>query len=354
MNKRFKKLKFLWILAFLLLLNSCTSISAYFGGKKETLNSNNVDFYIPTGSNIADLKQLLIQNKIIDDSAAFQAVLDYKEFKDSKVGAGKYIIAPNTEYNTLINGFTRNSLGNGNKEVEVEVTFNNCLHIRDIASKVSKQIEMDSATFVDYILSNEILRKYGFNEARIGALFLPNTYRFYWDTNHEQFIEKMASEFKTFWTEERLEKLKNIGLKSQSDAVTLASIVYKEQDKYPEEWKAIAGLYLNRIRNGWKLQSDPTFRFCWGDELDGVERLTYEHRDRDCPYNTYIYAGLPPGPIFIPPAAVVDAVLNAENNDYFYMCAKPKGDGLHNFAKTLSQHNRNAAEFQNWIRSRNK
>ncbi|RYM30814.1 endolytic transglycosylase MltG [Brumimicrobium glaciale] len=352
MNKQFRKLNYLWILAFLLLLNSCTSIDAYFGGKKKSLNQKEADFYIPTGTDIEELKNLLVLNKIIDDADAFQAVLDYKEFENKKVGAGKYNIAPNTEYKTLINGFTLNSLGNGNQEVEVEVTFNNCLHIRDIAGKVSTQIEIDSATFINYILSDSILNKFGFNEATIGALFLPNTYRFYWDTDHVQFVEKMASEFKKFWTPDRLAKLKQVGLSSQSDAVTLASIVFKEQDKYPEEWKTIAGLYLNRIRKGWKLQSDPTFKFCWGDELKGVERLTYEHRDRDCPYNTYIYAGLPPGPIFIPPADVVDAVLNAENNDYMYMCAKPKGDGLHNFAKSLAQHNRNAAEFQQWIRNR--
>lgn len=354
MNKRFRKLNYFLVLTLLIFFNSCTSIDAYFGGKKETLNQEKTSFYIPTGTNIEELKDLLVLQNIIDDADAFQAVLDYKEFQDNKIGAGKYIIAPNTEYNTLINGFTLNSLDNGNKEVEVEITFNNCQNIRDIASKVSTQIEMDSATFVNYILSDSILNKYGFNEAKIGALFLPNTYRAFWDTDHEAFVSKMAAEFKKFWTPDRLAKLKHVGLSSQSDAVTLASIVYKEQDKYPEEWKAIAGLYLNRIRKGWKLQSDPTFRFCWGDELDGVERLTYEHRDRDCPYNTYIYAGLPPGPIFIPPADVVDAVLNAENNDYMYMCAKPKGDGLHNFAKTLAQHNRNAAEFQQWIRNRKK
>jgi len=332
--------------------SSCTSINAYFGGKKETLNLVDTDFYIPTSTTIEELKELLISNDIIDDKKGFQAVLDYKEFKDNKVAPGKYIIAPKTEYNTLINGFTLNNIGNGNKEVEVEVTFNNCKDISDIAGKVSHQIEMDSIAFMHYILSDSILQKFGFNQARIGALFLPNTYRLYWDTDHIEFVDRMAIEFKKFWTAERIAKLQQVGLKSQSDAVTLASIVYKEQDKYPEEWKTIAGLYLNRIRQGWLLQSDPTFRFCWGDELDGVERLTYEHRDRDCPYNTYLYAGLPPGPIFIPPPEVVDAVLNAENNNYMYMCAKPKGDGLHNFAKTLAQHNRNAAEFQQWIRTR--
>jgi len=344
--------KFFILLSLFFLLNACTSINAYFGGKKETLNTENADFYIPTSTSFETLKLLLVNNKIIDDPDAFQAVLNYKKLEDRQLAPGKYIIAPSTEYNTLINGFTLNNIGNGNKEVEIEVTFNNCKDIRDIAGKVSAQIEMDSTAFMNYILSDSILRKYGFNQARIGALFLPNTYRMYWDTDHVQFVHRMAQEFKKFWTAERMEKLSQKGLRSQSDAVTLASIVYKEQDKYPEEWKTIAGLYLNRIRQGWKLQSDPTFRFCWGDELDGVERLTFEHRDRDCPYNTYIYAGLPPGPIFIPPPAVVDAVLNAENNDYFYMCAKPKGDGLHNFAKTLAQHNRNAAEFQQWIRNR--
>ena len=354
MHKEYRKLNFLWILSFLLVLNSCTTFNAYFGGKKETLNQVNSEFYIPTGSNTESLKTLLVLNNIIDDVDAFQAVLDYKEFKHKKVGAGKYIISPNTKYKTLINGFTRNSLDNGNKEVEVEITFNNCLHIRDIAGKISTQIEMDSATFINYILSDSILNKYGFNEAKIGALFLPNTYRVFWDTDHVQFVEKMANEFNKFWTNERMAKLKKVGLSSQSDAVTLASIVFKEQDKYPEEWTTIAGLYLNRIRRGWKLQSDPTFKFCWGDELKGVERLTFEHRKRDCPYNTYIYAGLPPGPIFIPPAKVVDAVLNAEDNGYMYMCAKPKGNGLHNFAKSLAQHNRNAAAFHRWISNRKK
>src|SRR5690554_3814492 len=91
MNKRFPKLKYIWILIFLILINSCTSITAYFGGKKETLNQKRTDFYIPTGTNIEELKELLVLNKIIDDSEAFQAVLDYKEFTDVNIGPGKFI-----------------------------------------------------------------------------------------------------------------------------------------------------------------------------------------------------------------------------------------------------------------------
>src|SRR5690554_964712 len=132
MTSSLYRYSFYLLISSLLFLNSCTSISAYFGGKKETLNEKEKAFYVPSKTDIQSLKNLLILHQIIDDVEAFQAVLDYKEFKDSKIGSGKYIIAPNTNYNTLINGFTRNSLGNGNKEVEVEVTFNNCKDVKDI------------------------------------------------------------------------------------------------------------------------------------------------------------------------------------------------------------------------------
>ena len=208
---------------------SCTSLDAYLGGKTTSVNTSESELYVPSPTSLEELIDLLVEQKIIDDTSAFRAVLDYKEFKSSKIGSGKYIIAPKTNYNTLINGFTKNSLGNGNKEVEVTVTFNNCKDIFDIAGKVATQIEMDSATFVNYLLSDSILNNYGFSKERIGALFLPNTYRFYWDTDHIDFLSRMAQEFKKFWTTERMEKLKHIGLNSQSDAVTLLQSYIKSK-----------------------------------------------------------------------------------------------------------------------------
>lgn len=331
-------------------MSSCDSVDAYFDGDKTTINDSITPFYIPSGATKSNVISSLYAEKVIDDTSAFLSVMNYKNIDGQKIGAGKYKIEPHTTYKTMINGFTRNRLGNGNAEVEVEVTFNNCQNVKEIASKVSRQIEMDSSAFIDCLMSDSILNKYGFSATRIGALFLPDTYRFYWDTDHVSFIESMAKQFKKFWNADRTAQLKqHPGISSQSDAVTLASIVYKEQDKYSDEWKTIAGLYLNRLRRGMKLQSDPTFRFCWGDELEGVERLLDVHKAIDCPYNTYLYKGLPPGPICIPPHQVVDAVLYAEDNNYLFMCAKPHGDGRHNFAQTLSQHNRNARAFQRWI-----
>jgi UPF0755 protein len=159
----------------------------------------------------------------------------------------------------------------------------------------------------------------------------------------------MAKEFKNFWTPERMAKLNKVGLTAPSEAVTLASIVYSEQSKNAQEWPIIAGLYLNRIKQGIKLQSDPTFKFCWGDQLKGVQRLLAVHRDVDCPYNTYKIQGLPPGPIYLPPVGVVDAVLNATKHNYIFMCAKPDYSGTHNFTASGAEHIQNASAFQRWL-----
>ena len=260
-----------------------------------------------------------------------------------------YRIESGTSYRQLLNGFTINSNGNGNAEVEVKVTFNNCATITDMCEKVAACIDIEAKELEDFILNGETLSKYGFTPETVAALFIPNSYNMFYDVTKEQFVDRMAQEFKNFWTPDRMAKLKKVGLESPSQAVTLASIVYGEQAKNQSEWPIIAGLYLNRLNTGMKLQSDPTFKFCWGDQLKGVQRLTFEHRSKDCPYNTYLYAGLPPGPISMPPAGVVDAVLNRDNNDYLYMCAQSNYDGLHDFAVDYATHDRNAKAFQNWL-----
>lgn len=350
---RSNRIKIIFIsLLFCFGLSSCDTFNAYLGGRKKTLNSKKVAFFVYSNTKVDQLIDSLVKHKIIDDVKAFKDVITYKSFTNHSLGAGKYSILPHTKYKTLINGFTINRLGNGNKEEEVDVTFNNCRDINVLAGKVAKQLEMDSAQFVNYISSDSVLQKYGFNKATIPALFLPNTYRFYWDTGYKEFTRRMADEFKNFWTPERKRKLKEVGLKDPSDAVTLASIVYKEQSQNPQEWKIIARLYLNRLVKGMKLESDPTFRFCWGEKLDGVERLTFKDAQIDCPYNTYKYAGLPPGPICIPPTQTIDAVLNPDQNDYLFMCAKPNSEGLHNFARTLRQHARNAQKYHEWMSNR--
>lgn len=324
-------------------------IGVFLDGRTSSSNQADVYFYFVACNGAESLATQLFEQKIIDDKEAFLNVANYKKLDKSRLALGKYLIKSGESYRDMLNGFTLNGNGNGNAEVEVDVTFNNCKDIYQLAGKVSKCISMDSTKFVDYITNGATLGKYDFTLEQIPSLFLPNTYKMYFDTDEKQFVEKMAQEFKNFWTSERTAKIAKIGLKSPSQVVTLASIVYSEQSRNADEWPIIAGLYLNRINQGIKMQSDPTFKFCWGDELNGVQRLLAVHRDIDCPYNTYKINGLPPGPICIPSTSVVDACLNRADVDYIYMCAKPDYSGRHNFAVSGAEHTRNATVFQNWL-----
>lgn len=321
----------------------------YLAGSHKSLNSSTQAFYISRSIDLNQLAEQLVKDNIIDDVESFISVGHYKSLTNKNIAPGKYMIEPGTNYRTLLNGFTKNSNGNGNAEVEVEVTFNNCRDIYQMAAKVSKSLDIDSAKLITYLQSGETLSKLGFTIEQLPALFIPDSYQMYWDSNEEMFVDRMAREFKNFWTTERKNSLNKIGLKSPSQAVTLASIVYSEQSVNSDEWPIIAGLYLNRVNQGVRLQSDPTFKFCWGDQLKGVQRLLAVHRDIDCPYNTYKIKGLPPGPICLPSPKVVDAVLNRADVDYIFMCAKPDYSGRHNFAVTGAEHIRNADAFQSWL-----
>ena len=324
-------------------------LSLYLASIKKSENRQPVAVYFDASKGIEGLADQLIAQKIISGKKGFLKVAEYKNLNKEKLASGKYVIAPGTEVKNILNGFTKNASGNGNAEVEVDVTFNNCRDVYQLAGKVSKNLMADSAEIAEILTSSGTLEKYGFSEEQLPALFIPDTYKMFWDTEPLVFLDRMAAEFRKFWTDERKKKLKNIGLTSPSEAVTLASIVYSEQSRNKEEWPVIAGLYLNRIKQGIMLQSDPTFKFCWGDELKGVQRLLFEHRDINCAYNTYKIKGLPPGPICIPPAGVVDAVLNRDNNNYIFMCAKPDYSGKHDFAVSYTEHAKNARIFQNWI-----
>lgn len=324
-------------------------LMVFWSGQTGTSNDGLKEFYIQNPLSVEELANKLEKEGVIDSKSDFMAVAEYKALTKERLACGKYAIEPGTSYRTLLNGFTMNAAGNGNAELEVEVTFNNCKTIYQMAGKVEDCISIDSSKLINLLLKGETLQKYGFTVEQIPAMFIPNTYKMYYDTDEDVFIARMASEFKSFWTPNRLGKLKKIGLKTPSQATTLASIVYAEQSINSSEWPLIAGLYLNRLNEGMRLQSDPTFKFCWGSELDGVQRLLAKHRNINCPYNTYLITGLPPGPINLPSSAVIEAVLNRADVNYLYMCAKPDYSGRHNFAYSGADHIKNAKIFQNWL-----
>lgn len=210
-----------------------------------------------------------------------------------------------------------------------------------LASTLSQSLMVDSAEIAQALTDSSYCVTHGYTTATIPALFIPNTYEVYWDISVDKLVERMERENNHFWTADRKAKAEAIGL-THEEVATLASIVDEETANDAEK-PMIAGLYLNRLRIGMKLQADPTVKFAVGDFT--LRRILGKHLLVESPYNTYRVEGLPPGPIRIPSIAGLDAVLNHVEHPYLYMCAKEDFSGTHNFARTLSEHYQNARRY---------
>lgn len=257
-----------------------------------------------------------------------------------KIPAGCYYINPELNNFDQVRNITRGL------QSPVNVTVNSVRMPQQLVSNISKQLMLDSISLSDYINDEAKIKELGFESSEIFTLFVCNTYEMWWTVSVDNFMARMKKEHNNFWNENRLNKAKNLGL-TKNEVITLASIV-EEESKYAPELSRIAGLYINRLKRGMLLQSDPTVKYAVGDFT--LNQILYAHLEIDSPYNTYKYVGLPPTPIRLPHASTIDAVLNAEKNNYIYMCASEKFDGTHNFAKTLGEHNRNAAKYHQALR----
>ncbi len=228
------------------------------------------------------------------------------------------------------------------KQEPVKVTFSYVRQTDELAEKLTKNIGVTPDEFIEALEDFVNNNKDGFTKENVRCMFLPNTYEVYFNVQPASFIEKMHDEFTDFWNEERLAKAKEIGL-TPIEVSILASIVQAETVKQ-DEAPLIAGLYLNRLKKDIALQADPTLVYASGDFT--LKRVLNTHKQIDSPYNTYKYAGLPPGPINVPQIASIEAVLNYKKNNYYYMCAKEDFSGYHNFAANLDEHNVNARKYQ--------
>ncbi len=223
----------------------------------------------------------------------------------------------------------------------IRLTFNNARSVEQLASKIASQIDADSVELVGAMRSGELASELNIDERYLFSLFIPNTYEVWWTVTPEDLVRRMSLEYNRFWTEARETKRAKLKL-SREEVITLASIVY-EETKQRDEMPRIAGVYLNRLRRGMKLQADPTVKYALGDF--SIRRVLYHHLEHDSPYNTYKYRGLPPSSISLPSIAAIDGVLNHETHNYLYFCARPEMDGYHNFASTFEAHKRNARAF---------
>lgn len=325
-------------------------IRLYLDADAVSVNEEPVEVLVDKAMDLEALSSLLQANGVLGSRATFLAIGNYKKLSQPDIAIGRYVIQPKTLLRNLLNGFTVNSLGNGNAEKEVDLVLTSVRFLDDVCEKIAGQLFLSKDTLFNYFNSQAFLTNHGFTPETINTFFIPNTYRVWYDISLEDLIARLAKEREKFWNENRLKKLEESPLNSIEEVHTLASIVYAEQGRLEDEWPTIAGLYLNRIRRGMRLESDPTFKFCHGKALDTVQRLTYEHRSIVCDYNTYQIKGLPPGPINIPPANCLDAVLNAEKHGYIFMVAEPNYSSRHVFTTNLRDHNNKANIYRAWIR----
>ena len=300
-----------------------------------TPDNQETSVYVPTGSNYENLKEILYGNGIVVNRKTFEWLAGKKNLK-SHVYPGRYIVQPGMNNNELINLFRSGS------QTPVKLTFNNIRTNKELAAVVSKQLEIDSSDMFTMLTDSTFTRKFGFQPQTIISMFIPNTYEVYWNISGNDLMARMYTEYNNFWNAGRLEKAQNIGL-SPVEVSTVASIVEKETSK-DDEKQAIAGVYLNRLKYGWRLQADPTVIYAWGDF--SIRRVLNLHKQIDSPYNTYKYYGLPPGPICMPSISSIDAVLNREDHAYMYFCAKDDFSGYHVFAKTNAEHTVNAERYR--------
>ena len=307
----------------------------------QTLVGKEEAIYIPTGSDYNQVMTILDEANVIINKKSFQWVAQKKKYPNN-IRPGRYVVSNGMSNNELIN------MLRGGLQSPTNVTFNNIRDVDMLAGRISAQIEADSASISELLHNQEYINQLGFNDYTIPALFLPNTYEFYWTTDAEGFVARMFQEYNKFWTDERKQQAAAKDL-TPVQVSTLASIVNKETNM-TMEMPRIAGVYINRLKNNWLLQADPTLIFAWNDYT--IKRVLDRHKQIESPYNTYKYIGLPPGPICIPSVEAIKAVLDAEDHHYFYFCARDDFSGYHSFAKTLSEHNYNAAKYQQALNQR--
>jgi len=306
-----------------------------------TFNNEGAHLFIATNANYADVRAEL--EPLVKDIESFDAVANRKEYINN-ITPGHFIIKKGSNNNEIVN-----AIRSGN--IPIKISFNNQERIENLAGRIAEQLEADSVSLVKALRDTTFLKKQGLDEQTALSLYLPNTYEFYWNTNAEGFREKMAQEYNRFWDEQKRAQAKKVGL-DPTQVYTLASIVQKETVK-ADERPRVAGVYLNRLKNGWKLDADPTVIYAvkrsQNDFDQIIKRVLYKDLETDSPYNTYKYAGLPPGPITMPDLSAINAVLNPEAHGFYFFVADVSNPGYHLFSKSLRQHNVNRRQYIQWI-----
>ncbi len=301
---------------------------------------------IPTNSSFDDLVNQLLTEGVIMDESDFRRWADWSAY--NTVRPGRFRIEAGWSSYELIKHIHKG------EQSPVKVVLNNERTPEQVAGKVARFLERDSLTFLQTFNDRALLDSMGITRETLMCVFLPNTYEFFWNTEPRKFLERMAKEYKKFWNADRTARAAAQGL-TPEQAITMASIVDGETTR-KDEIPKVAGAYLNRLRQNMKLQADPTVQFALMEieQTPSFRRLYNIDYQVAHPYNTYMHEGLPPGPICMPSAASIEAVLSPESHNYIFFVGKPDNSGYHNYAETYEQHLVNVRIYQNWLKTQNK
>ena len=310
----------------------------YFPNTKVADTSQSI--FVPTGTSFATLKKILEPH--LKSTITFSLAAKAKRFDTPRIG--HFVLKPSMGNQQIIN-----ALRSGN--TPIQVVFNNQQTIAHLAGRVAEQLELDSLSLTKEIESTYFMDSVNLNREELLSLFLPNSYEMYWNFSAAEFCQRMQRENDLFCNENRESKRKRLNM-SRAEVITLAAIVNEESRKVDERPR-VAGVYLNRLRRGMKLQADPTVVYAMKRQANDFEmvlrRVLYKDLEIKSPYNTYKYRGLPPGPITMPDISSVDAVLNAESHNYLFFVVDPKNPGYHLFASTYNEHLDNRKVYVRWL-----
>ncbi|MFI3294759.1 MAG: endolytic transglycosylase MltG [Rikenellaceae bacterium] len=334
------------IVVILLSLTALTLVGLFvalpqYNYRYQKIAQRRVEFKLYGGATIDTLSEILLSKGVL--TSGDQLLHDYASHLDSRaLRVGNYVVEKDFSMRQILNTVTRGY------QTPIQVTFNNVRTIEQLAGRVSRYTLADSLDFLTLFRCDSLLGALDMTTESLPSLFLPNTYEFYWTVTPLEFVDKMRQEHDNFWNEKRLAEAQKLGF-TPLEIVTIGSIVSEETNHW-DEMSDVAGVYINRLRVGMPLQADPTVKFAIGDF--SIRRILNKHLSTPSPYNTYLNAGLPPGPIRIVDSRVIDKVLEYENHNYYYFCANADFSGSHVFAQSLSQHNRNAAAYHRALNSR--
>ena len=290
---------------------------------------------VPPGAGPAAIGRRLKDAGIVRDELSFRVAL-WRSGQARRLQAGEYRFDRPMNPREVIDKIARGDV------FMRPVTFPEGLTLRQMSQIYERDGLGSAAEFVKAAQNAALIREVDPSATDLEGYLFPNTYSLPRKSTAGELVQRMVTAFRDALTPELVEHAAARGL-SVRQLVTLASLVEKETAK-PDERPVVAAVYSNRLRIGMGMQCDPTVIYALERAGRYTGNLTREDLRFDSPYNTYRYAGLPPGPIASPGRASLDAAANPADVPYIYFVSR--NDGSHVFAVTLDEHNRNVFEYQ--------